>query len=147
MFTIERRVGRLGEIRYSSLTMEDMHLYRAKFDALLAKAPGKLVFVSDLRGVDSVSPEVEEQGVALMRAATPKIERAAMLVSQRGQFGMQMLRATISAESPGQIRRVFSSAMEIERWLGEVLNPEEKARLHYFLLMRPTMPPMGGGGG
>ena len=141
MFTIERRVGRLGEIRYSSLSVEDMSLYRAKFEALLQKIPGKLVFISDLRGVESVSPDVEEQGILLMRAATPKIERAAMLVSSRGQFGMQMLRATIQAESSGQIRRVFSSAMEIERWLGEVLNPEERTRLHYFLLMRPTIPP------
>jgi hypothetical protein len=140
VFTIERRVGRLGEIRYSSLTLEDMALYRQKFEALLQKVPGKLVFVSDLRGVDSVSPEVEEHGVAIMRAATPKIERAAMLVSSRGQFGMQMLRATITAESPGQLRRVFSSAMEIERWLGEVLSAEERTRLHYFLLMRPTIP-------
>ncbi len=134
-------MGRLGEIRYSSLSLEDMSLYRSKFAALLQKVPGKLVFVSDLRGVDSVKPEVEAQGVELMRSATPKIERAAMLVSSRGQFGMQMLRATMEAEGhESHIRRVFSSAMEIERWLGEVLTPEERARLHYFLLMRPTMP-------
>jgi hypothetical protein len=141
---MELRVGRLGEIRYSSLSLEDMHLYRTRFETLLNRVSGKLIFVSDLRGVEAVSPEVEREGIELMRAATPRIERAAMLVSSRGQFGVQMLRATTAAtiqgEGPADLRRVFSSAMEIERWLGEVLTAEERARLHYFLLMRPTIP-------
>ena len=52
---MERRVGRLGEIRFSSLTLEEMNLYRAKFAAVLQKVPGKLVFVSDLREIGRAS--------------------------------------------------------------------------------------------
>src|SRR5262252_8389031 len=103
-----RQIGRLCEIRYGSLQIQDMSLYRTRFAAMLQDAHGKLVFVADLRACDGVTPEVEEQGFQLMRAATPRIERAAMLVSPRSAFGMQLLRATMRTES--HVRRVFNSA-------------------------------------
>ncbi len=133
MFTMEHHVGRLGEIRIlGSLTLDEMSTYRSRFAALLQAIPGKLVFCNDLRLADGVSPEVEQQGIALMRAATPRIERAAMLVSRKGVFGVQMLRATLSTDS--RVRRVFHDPHEVEHWLSEVLDDAERERLRAFLV-------------
>ncbi len=126
-----RRIGRLCEIRYGSLRVEDMSLYRTRFTSMLQDLHGKLVFVSDVRRCESVSAQVEEQGVTLMRAVTPRVERAAMLVSPRSMFGMQLLRATMRADS--HVRRVFNEPKELEAWLREVLDVAERYRLHEFL--------------
>jgi hypothetical protein len=129
---MEHHVGRLGEIRITgSLTLAEMSTYRSRFATLLQTLPGKLVFCNDLRAAHAITPEVEQQGIALMRAATPRIERAAMLVSRKGVFGVQMLRATLSTDS--RVRRVFHDPHEVEQWLGEVLDAAERERLRAFL--------------
>ncbi len=128
---MERHVGRLGEIRIvGSLLVGDMSLYRARFASLLQSVPGQMVFANDLREADSVAPEVERQGVELMRAATHKVERAAMLMSRKGVFGLQMLRATMQTD--GHARRVFDNERDALSWLGEVLTPAELARAREF---------------
>src|SRR5581483_1655573 len=131
MFTVEHHVGRLGEIRFDALRSEDMSLYRVRFTQLLQDVRGKLVFCSDLRAAESVSREVEQQGVSLMRAATPRIERAAMLVSPRSKLGVQMLRAILSTDS--HVRRAFQDPADAARWLDEVLDAAERRRLRAFL--------------
>jgi hypothetical protein len=129
---MSRNIGRLCEIRYGALELGEMSLYRTRFTSMLQDAPhGKLVFVSDVRGCNSVSAQVEEQGVSLMRAVTPRIERAAMLVSPRTIFGMQLLRATMLTDS--HVRRVFNNTTELEQWLHDVLDVAERYRLREFL--------------
>jgi hypothetical protein len=128
---MERHVGRLGEIRIvGSLLVSEMSIYRARFASMLQAVPGPLVFANDLRAAESIAPEVERQGVELMRAATLKVERAAMLVSRKGVFGLQMLRATMQTD--GHVRRVFADEHEAVAWLDEVLTPDERVRLRAF---------------
>lgn len=138
MFTIERRIGRLAEIRIEhELRIDEMSLYRARFASALQSVAGKMVFVSDVRTVESVTHEVEEQGTQLMRVAGQRIERAGMLVGKKGTFGVQLLRASLNSNS--RIRLVSDDAAEVQRWLGEVLGPSERARLHEFLCERPQI--------
>jgi hypothetical protein len=41
--------------------------------------------------------------------------------------------------SNSRIRLVSDDAGDVERWLGEVLGPSERARLHEFLLEKPLL--------
>lgn len=131
MYTMDTSVGRLCELRVgTSLEHEEMNGFRARLAGLITSIPTKVVFCSDLRATRFVQPNVMDQLIALMRVDNPRLERNALLVST-ASFGLQMERLVMETFNPG--RRVFYDRTQCEQWLGEVLDPAERARLKAFL--------------
>jgi hypothetical protein len=134
--TLEIHVGRLLEIRLSkgfdteAEVDQIFHLLRQQID----KAPPDVRFVlaADWRECFVMSPAASERTLAMMLKTNPRLERSAILFSERSPTAMmQWVRLIRDAKSPN--RRLFSDPVEMTTWLAEVLTPEESQRLRHFV--------------
>lgn len=130
------RIGRLMEIDVAAgyHSVADVDSMSAMMQAALAKIPSstKLVIAADWRACKVLSPAVAERVTEMLISVNSRIERAGILHSaSQATSTMQILRLVHDAHSTD--RRVFKSVQEMAEWLGEVLPPIERARLHAFL--------------
>lgn len=92
----------------------------------------RVVTAADWRRVKVMSPEGSAYALEMLRHANPHTERSAILYTEGSPTAvMQFYRLLRDADNPN--RRMFSDAKEMVDWLGEVLSPEESARLSEFL--------------
>lgn len=132
MFTFERRVGRLCELRVSGvLRPEDMVGFRTRAATVMMAAAGKVVFATDLRTLALLAPPVFDQLVTMLRTDNPKIERNGLLVGTNPTTALQMQRLVDEAGSPS--RKIFRAPAPYLLWLEAVLTPEESRRLSEFI--------------
>jgi hypothetical protein len=132
MFSLQNRVGRLVEARFSSpLTRADVESAIETTRGLVTAAPGRLVFCSDTRMLHLIPADTVDLLVGMLTRQTPKIERTAFLAPPQSTVRIQLdhiLRKANSAE-----RMCFNDPVPLVKWLDDVLNPNERVRLKAFL--------------
>ncbi|MGO9711682.1 MAG: hypothetical protein ACLQBL_22650 [Polyangiaceae bacterium] len=137
MYTVTCVTGRLVEVRFLSMdTVEEARAYVADLGALVAALGGQVVSCGDVRRSKTgvYRPEVAEVMTVGVAALNPRFERAALVVSpERATFNLQTGRMVREAGHAN--RRSFVDPEEAKAWLGEVLTPDESARLDAFLAL------------
>ncbi len=132
MHSAEHHVGRLVEVKLASpVTDDEVQQFVRELQTIIGHMPVKYVGVVDLLEAHVFPPAVTEMLIHLLSAASPRVERTAMLIGESATFALQVERVIRSANSDH--RRVFRNAAELESWLGEALSMQEKVRLRQFL--------------
>ena len=133
--TCRIQVGRLLEVDLAAgyRTLHDVDDMIAQSAAQFATLDQRrAVVAADWRACKLFTPEVAERALQLLVGVSPRIERAAIL--HRADQATSILQvARLARECHFADRQVFTHADQMERWLGEVLDPPERARLHAFL--------------
>jgi hypothetical protein len=134
VFSVENQRGRLIETRVQSLTnVAEVDAFGARFrQVLIALPPRPVVICGDFRSVRVFAPDVAERFSAMLVAANPRVERSAILLDAgQAMAGLQLERTVKQAGH--NARRTFRATPELIAWLSEVLDADEKKRLHEFL--------------
>lgn len=101
--------------------------------------PQRLVICADWRACRILTPPVAERAVQMLIRSNPRVERSAILHNAHQATSLlQVFRLAREAQQQAE-RRIYTDALEMEEWLGEVLTPEERARVH-SMLQRPSPP-------
>lgn len=132
-------MGRLVEVRAESgyRNVADVDAIFAEIGQQLARVPEhqKIVFVIDWRRCPVMSSEAAERMLPAIASTNPRVERSATIASKNSPTAvMQFIRLVRESKHPD--RRLFYDDAELERWLGEILTPEEATRLHAFMEYR-----------
>lgn len=132
MHKAENAVGRLVEVRFASpLTLDEVKEFVAEHRAITNRLARKYVGVVDLLQADVFPIPVAEALIQLLSGMAPMVERTAFLIRESALFALQVERVIRSSNHPD--RRVFRDPEQLKTWLGEVLDPTERARLDRFL--------------
>jgi hypothetical protein len=133
MILLQHRVGRLFETRFATpIDQKELEEFDRTRALLRSQVGEERVVVMDLRLTSILPPELADSLVALLHGPNPKLLRSGVLVpTSSATVAMQLTR--IVREAKNDRRRVFSSVLGLEAWLGEVLDPEERTRLRQFL--------------
>jgi hypothetical protein len=118
-------------------TVEDVDAMIEMIRARLARVRGgqRIVIAADWRPCTVFTPAVAERAVTMLTGVVPRVERSAIL--HRADHATSVLQVfRLVKESHFEARRVFTAPTEMEKWLGEMLGPEERGRLHAFLGQR-----------
>jgi hypothetical protein len=135
MHTVQNVAGRLVEVRVASpLTLEEVQQLVREHQATISRIPDRYVGVVDLLHARTFPAEVAESMVKLLSSVAGRVERTAFLIGESAVFALQIERVLRQAENPN--RKAFRDPGELGRWLGEILTPEEHARLAQFLETR-----------
>jgi hypothetical protein len=134
--TCHVHVGRLVEIRAESgyRSTADVDAILALMLAEMAKVPGdqRLVHAIDWRRCPIMSSDAAERILPAIMQTNPRLERSAVLVSPDSSTAvLQFTRLIRESEHPDRL--IFYAAEQMQSWLGEILNPQEKKRLGDFL--------------
>lgn len=133
MFSINRHVGRLVEVRIASPVRDDeMATIAAQTFSVIGSIQGHFVAVMDLRQARLFSQQVADSFIHILTDNNPLLERSAFLIGgESAVFSLQVERAIVTARK--SVRRAFRDPADLETWVGETLNTVEKERLHQFL--------------
>jgi hypothetical protein len=133
MFQINHKVGRLVEARVSALAnVARANAYGEAFGPVLARASLNPVLCADHRPVVIYSQPVADKLTELFTSLNSTWGRVAIIVAPtNATLAMQLQR--IVRESTNAERRVFFDPAEASRFLGEILDLAERARLRTFL--------------
>ena len=121
-------------------TVADVEAMIAMIGAGLAKLPAKsrVVIAADWRPCTVFTPEVADAAVRMLTIANPRVERSAIL--HRADHATSVLQVfRLVKESHFEGRRIFTAASDMEKWLGEVLDPAEREELRAFLTPRDAL--------
>ena len=134
-------VGRLLEINvqagYRSVADVDEMAARIKAQYDLVPEPTRLVTAADWRSCRVLTQNVSERAIAMLIGMNPRVERGAILHEPtQATSVLQVARIVREANLPN--RRVFTDPLELESWLGEVLNDAERQRLATLLHKRSS---------
>jgi hypothetical protein len=133
MFSVKHRVGRLVELRVGpGLDVNQAKEFASRTQTVLQLVPRKVVVCTDLRGAHTFAADVAAVFLQLMKGDNPKIERNA-LVFAKGDESLHLQMERLVRMSEHDARRCFQQVAPAELWLGELLNPAEKAELAQFL--------------
>ena len=141
MWSIDRRVGKLVEIRIASpVSLAETQPWAVAHDALISAIAGDYVCFVDLVDATVFPQEVVEGYVRTMRNES-RLLRTGTLLNASHTFGMQIQRMIREANNPA--RRAFRDPRELFEWLGEVLDVSERVRLRELLRGRgmPSLAP------
>lgn len=132
-FTCERRVGRVIELRVFELRDTDaVNAYAQATLAEMHKTPGNVFICADHRPARIYPAAVTNGLVGLFTKINPRLERAALLLTEtNATFAMQVQRI-VSTASHAE-RQVFFSPEPLVAWLGERATPLELARIKAHL--------------
>src|SRR5262249_48773301 len=127
------KVGRLVEIRIEDLeSVVAVQRVGCRFLDVVARVKKRRVVVcADYRRVRLLAARVADAFRDMMTGTNPRIERSAMLLPPPGTPSLQIDR--IARETRYVGRRTFREVAALERWLGEILDDSERARVHEFL--------------
>lgn len=132
MFSLDVRQGRLIEGRITSpVVLSEVAAFGRRLKELLGSIAGPVVICTDLRGANLFPPDVADGFVTLMKTDNPRLERSAFLVGESAIFGLQVERLIRDARNTA--RRTFRDTALLVNWLGEVVDPKERARLDAFI--------------
>jgi hypothetical protein len=133
MILLQHRVGRLFETRFATpIDQKELEEFDRTRALLRSQVGEERVVVMDLRHTSILPPELADSLVSLLHGPNPKLLRNGVLApTSSATVAMQLTR--IVREAKNDRRRVFSSVLGLEAWLGEVLDPEERVRLRQFL--------------
>ncbi|NUQ79358.1 MAG: hypothetical protein HUU21_38095 [Polyangiaceae bacterium] len=133
MYTIQRNVGRLVEaVMQARVTREDIDAAGRAIAEVAQAMEGQGVVIGDYRATKFLLEEDVAALLQVLRRYNDRIERSAILVSERSAVGVLQMERMVR-ESGHPLRRAFRDVHEAAAWLSEVLTPEERARLHLVL--------------
>jgi hypothetical protein len=133
MITIENHVGRLIETRFASpIGDSEMANFMQQRERIMRSVGTDRLVCIDLSRVRVLPPNQADAFLSFLRGSRPGLTRNAFLLPP-GQaiLALQFSRIIRQAENPA--RRTFESRSELIDWLGELLRPQELARLKVFL--------------
>lgn len=134
MITRAREVGRLIEVRrIPPIEPADLDESAIAGWASLIESVERPVVCVDLRRATVLPPKMADNLARLMALGKGRYERGADILSPQVSPTLLMQLDRISREQGDPARRIFTDVHEAVRWLDEVLNPEERARLRVFL--------------
>ncbi len=140
VWSVERRVGRLVEIRiYSPITVAETIPWSAAHDEVVGAIRGPYACFVDLVDATIFSPEAVAGYVRTMRNEE-RLLRTGTLLNASPTFGLQIQRMIREANHPE--RRAFRDPGELFAWLGDVLDAAEKQRLRELLVARGLSDPL-----
>jgi hypothetical protein len=133
MITIQNRVGRLVEARFAApLTDEEIASFAEGRERTVRAVATDRVVCMDATRMSVLPPEQSERLLAVLRQPSPGLLRSAVLLPPtRGVVALQLERIIRESKLAGA--RSFVERSALEQWLGEVLTPDEAARLRAFL--------------
>lgn len=133
MYTIQQKVGRLVEsVMKARVTRADIDAASVSMAEIARSLEGQGVVIGDYRATRFLLEEDVAQLVQVLRKYSDRIERSAIVVSEQSAVGvLQMERMVREIGHP--LRRAFRDVHEAAAWLGEVLTPAERDRLHAVL--------------
>jgi hypothetical protein len=132
VFSVERRVGRLLEIRVGgAATKDEVVGFGQRFIELASAHTGMFLACTDARAARLLPPEVSDLLLSFMRTRKTKIEYNAFLVGESPIIGLQTDRLIKGAAHPG--RQVVHTVADALAFLDPFCSPEEKRRLRQFL--------------
>src|SRR5689334_1269668 len=113
MWSIERNVGRLVEVRVASpVSLEEAVAFQERLIETVKSAPGNVVLCVDLREAKVFTPEVADRVIGMLRSENAKLERGAILLPPgNAVFGLQIERLVREAGHPA--RQTFRSEKEL----------------------------------
>jgi hypothetical protein len=127
VFKVEHTVGRLLELRVSNMkTFEDADAYCRAIELALRRYGRKMTLCGDYRPMVIYPPVVSDRLVQMFSTINPFVDRVGLIVASPTIY-LQVTRMATEAANPN--RRVFSDPDAMTTWLGEILGPEERARL------------------
>ncbi len=134
VYSVGRSVGKLVEIRiWSPVSVEETIPWAIEHDAVITSIDGPYVCLVDL--VDAkVFPQVVVDAYVATMKNEPRLLRTGTLLNESPTFGMQIER--MIREANHRERRTFRAPVELYRWLSEVLDDAERARLRALLETR-----------
>jgi hypothetical protein len=131
MVTMERRVGRLVEIRVTGEPDATM------FGRVIALAnevgpDAKVILCSDIREAQTLTTERADRLATIQRATRERVERAVTLVSDRPV--QHLVAERVRDMGPGRgVAHVAKTPAEAIALLDPLLTPAERTRLRQFL--------------
>jgi hypothetical protein len=132
MHTVNNAVGRLVEVRVASpLSLAEVETFRQELQATVRKIRDRYVGAVDLRHADVFPVEVAEGLISLLSGTASMVERTGFLIGESAVFSLQIERIIRSSASPH--RKAFRQPEPLKAFLGEVLTPAERLRLHVCL--------------
>lgn len=134
--TCEFVVGRLLEIRvaagYGSVADVNDMIGMMQGQVSSLSPDGRYAIAADWRAVHVMSPETASRARDMLARSNPRVTRSAILtLPESSTTNLQVMRLVREAENAA--RRHFTSALEMHRWLSEVLTEQEGQRLASFL--------------
>lgn len=134
--TARLRVGRLLEIRADAgyRTARDVDALFDDIERQIVRLPEgqQHVTVVDWRRCPVMSPEAAARIAGRIASMNGRTERSAALANPDAPVAvLQFLRVIREAGLPD--RKLFFDALEMQRWVAEVLTPAEAARLTDFI--------------
>ena len=132
MMTFLNHAGRLCEAYLTPpFTLDEAKALAGTVRKLITGLGKPAIVCADLRPVTVFPPDIADLVTDMMRSDNPRLERSAILIRDSSVFGLQIERMIRDAGSP--MRRAFRVRAQLEKWLAEVLDPQEKERLKKFL--------------
>lgn len=133
MIELQHLVGRLLTTRFiSPITPDDLVEFQRQRTALREKLGNDRAVVMDFRQAQVLPPDLADTLTGLLSGANPGLLRNGVLLPAVGAVvAMQLQR--IVREAHNDRRRTFRSTAELEEWLGEILDENERKKLHEFL--------------
>jgi hypothetical protein len=131
-FHVEHRSGHLVLATWSGfLRKEGAERFRSSIGEAIVRAQ-PTVICADWRAAETVSQEVSEILLSILKGAHPLLARSAILLHPvQGTFTLQAERLVREAGFPH--RRTFRVPHDAIAWLGEVLPPAELEAARRFL--------------
>jgi hypothetical protein len=138
MYSIERPVGRLIEVRFwAPVAADEAAMWRRDHETMMLSSLGSYVLLVDLVDAAVLPPDMVEAYVQSMRAES-RLSRAALVVGASPTLSLQIQRMMRDAPHPN--RRLFRDMREAEVWLSEVVTPPERMRLREITERRSSDP-------
>lgn len=131
MVTVDNKVGRLVEIRQTGkVTIEELQASFPRFQEILAKIGGPLVFATDWRGMRLLGSNTSTFLTDIMRS-DEGVEAQVVLTDKSALMGLQIRR--LFQAGGGQRRAVYDDVGRAESFLKPFLTPAELAAFRSFL--------------
>ncbi|MDB4971236.1 MAG: hypothetical protein JWN44_6925 [Myxococcales bacterium] len=137
MFAVDNRVGRLVEVRVSSLaTLAQLEALNARFREIASRIDsGRLMICADFSAVTNLASDVADRLGQLFHAHNPRVARGGVLCApEEVEVCARLERSVVLGGN--RERRNFTEAADLIAWLGEVLTDDERGRLIDFLAPR-----------
>jgi hypothetical protein len=135
-YNVEKQHGRLIIARISPPIAKDEGLaYLQHLGKVLTPLAGVAVMFTDVSSCAAISKGLVETYQVVLQRNSGKLVRSALYVGSSPTLGLLIYNQVKDLQDAH--RQVFKDPREADRWLGEVLEPDEKAVLSGYLSALP----------
>ena len=133
MITIENRVGRLIEVRFSTPILDnELPEFLRERERIMRRVGQDRLVCIDLSRVQVLPPTQADAFLDFLRGSRPGLTRNGFLLPP-GQAVLALQFSRIIRQANNPARRAFQSRPDLIDWMAELLRPPELVRLKAFL--------------